>query len=251
MIGYSPRQYVEQFHLLFLAQLGLKLDKRFYALKGGCNLRFFLRSFRYSEDIDLDACSITKDKLENIVNGILESKPFADILRTRNMTIQHTSSPKQTETTQRWKLGLATPLDMTLHTKIEFSRRGMGGNTLFEAIDPTIIMAYRSHPIMINHYHAEAAYEQKIEALIMRTTTQSRDIFDLNLLINSGVNTQIENDRLRSRIKEAQSNAMRISYDVFKSQVLSFLIPEYQAQYDSRQVWEDMVLKLVETLEQQ
>ena len=38
--------YIERFHLLFLAQLGQKLDKRFYALKGGCNLRFFFKSIR-------------------------------------------------------------------------------------------------------------------------------------------------------------------------------------------------------------
>ena len=39
-------EYIERFHLLFLAQLGQKLDKRFYALKGGCNLRFFFKSIR-------------------------------------------------------------------------------------------------------------------------------------------------------------------------------------------------------------
>jgi len=38
-------EYVERFHLLFLAQLGHNLDKSCYALKGGCNLRFFSRVF--------------------------------------------------------------------------------------------------------------------------------------------------------------------------------------------------------------
>jgi len=38
MTKYTTIQYVELFHLLFLDQLGRKLDKRFYALKGGCNL---------------------------------------------------------------------------------------------------------------------------------------------------------------------------------------------------------------------
>ncbi|MFQ6618599.1 MAG: hypothetical protein ACE5QV_07925 [Fidelibacterota bacterium] len=44
MNTYSARQYVELFHLLFLSQLVRKLDKRFYALKGGGNLRFFFKS---------------------------------------------------------------------------------------------------------------------------------------------------------------------------------------------------------------
>jgi len=39
---YSLRQYVELFHLLFIGQLVRKLDKRFYALKGGCNIMNYL-----------------------------------------------------------------------------------------------------------------------------------------------------------------------------------------------------------------
>jgi predicted nucleotidyltransferase component of viral defense system len=45
---------IELFHLLFLRQIEGKLDKKLYALKGGCNLRFFFKSIRYSEDIDFD-----------------------------------------------------------------------------------------------------------------------------------------------------------------------------------------------------
>ena len=39
---YSLRQYVELFHLLFIGQLVRKLDKRFYALKGECNIMIYL-----------------------------------------------------------------------------------------------------------------------------------------------------------------------------------------------------------------
>ncbi len=60
MAHYNVMQYTEQFHLLFLSLLGRKIDKRFYALKGGCNLRFFLESFRYSEDMDLDVETVMR-----------------------------------------------------------------------------------------------------------------------------------------------------------------------------------------------
>jgi hypothetical protein len=60
---------VELFHLLFLDQLGRKLDKRVYALKEGYNLRFFMKSIRYSEDMDIDIQTIPptipKDRLRN------------------------------------------------------------------------------------------------------------------------------------------------------------------------------------------
>jgi hypothetical protein len=68
-----PIACVEQFHLLFLEQLGRKLDKRNYALKEGCNLRFYLRSIRYSEDMDLDVQStpveVLGDRVEQILSG--------------------------------------------------------------------------------------------------------------------------------------------------------------------------------------
>jgi len=52
----SARQTIEMFHLVFLRALAAKgEDKSLFALKGGCNLRFFFQSVRYSEDIDIDA----------------------------------------------------------------------------------------------------------------------------------------------------------------------------------------------------
>ena len=64
--------YIELFHLLFLRQLEGKLDKKLYALKGGCNLRFYFKSIRYSEDIDFDVSIISKETLENKINKILQ-----------------------------------------------------------------------------------------------------------------------------------------------------------------------------------
>ena len=186
MAAYTAIQNVELFHLLFLDQLGRKLDKRNYVLKGGCNLRFYLRSVRYSEDIDLDVLSVPKDKLQLVVEGILISKPFGQILEVRNMGIGRWSAPKQTETTQRWKLTLdAAGSNVPLHTKIEFSRRGGCEGSVFEAVDPQLIADYQLSPIMASHYGAHTAFEQKVDALITRSTTQARDIFDLNLLLNS------------------------------------------------------------------
>src|SRR5262245_11304569 len=82
---FTSLQYVELFHLLFLDQIGRKIDKSQYALKGGCNLRFFLKSIRYSQDIDFDVHTIRKDTLNNAVNRILTSTPFSLILRAKQM----------------------------------------------------------------------------------------------------------------------------------------------------------------------
>ena len=242
-----PIAYIEQFHLLFLDQLGRKLDKSHYALKGGCNLRFYLRSIRYSEDIDLDVQDTPVDSLRDRVDQILKGVSLARILQARGLAITHCSAPKQTETTQRWKLTLAAQgSELPLYTKIEFSRRGIGEPVVFGPVDNLLMREYQLTPILASHYPPEAAFRQKINALIHRSQTQARDIFDLDHLLRSGVSTQ--GMALPAQWREAQENAMAISFDVFKSQVLSFLALDYQAQYDDRQVWDDMVLRVVEAM---
>src|SRR3990167_3152394 len=101
MKSYDPRRCVELFHLLFFNQLGRKLDKKLYALKGDCNMRFYFNSIRYSEDMDIDVQTIAKDTLRKNVNQILDSVPFKNILQTNNLQILNFSEPKQTQTTQR------------------------------------------------------------------------------------------------------------------------------------------------------
>lgn len=242
-----PIAWVEQFHLLFLDQLGRKLDKRHYALKGGCNLRFYLRSIRYSEDMDLDVETTPADVLRDRVELILNGKSLAQILQTRGLTIAHYSAPKQTETTQRWKLTLAARgVALPIHTKIEFSRRGLDQPIAFEPVDGLLMRDYQLTPFLASHYPPEVAFRQKINALIHRSQTQARDVFDLAHLLNSGVSPL--GMVMPPQWREAQQNAMSVSFDIFKAQVLAFLAPAYQAQYDTPQVWDDMVLRVVDAL---
>lgn len=103
----SVRQSTELFHLVFLRALVAKgEDKSLVALKGGCNLRFFFGSVRYSEDMDLDVVVIAKETLKRKVARLLVSPVVTAPLKTHGLTIVETSTPKQTDTTQRWKFGL-------------------------------------------------------------------------------------------------------------------------------------------------
>lgn len=245
----TDREYVELFHLLFLAQLGQKVDKKRYALKGGCNLRFFLRSPRYSEDMDLDVQTEPVDVLREKVGGILGSTPFRQILRARDMEIGHVTESKQTETTQRWKLSLVVRgIDLPLPTKIEFSRRGFDAAARFESVDADVIRRYSLVLLMTNHYPAETALRQKIQALVSRRVTQARDVFDLHVLLASGADTASVRDVDAAAREEAQARAMSVDFDQFKGQVMAYLAPEWQAQVDSEDVWDGMVLGVVDAL---
>src|SRR6185437_944785 len=125
------------FHLVFLRALVAKgEEKGLVALKGGCNLRFFFGSVRYSEDMDLDVVVIAKETLKNKVERLLRSPVVTAPLKAQCLTIVETSAPKQTETTQRWKVGLRREGDeLPIRTKVEFSRRDAIDGTTFEATD--------------------------------------------------------------------------------------------------------------------
>ena len=102
MQNYSIRECIELFHLIFLGQLSRKLDQNCYALKGGCNLKFYCKSIRYSEDIDFDVQIVNQTTLANKVRRLFESTQLAMALRAKDITLSGVSEPKQTLTTQRW-----------------------------------------------------------------------------------------------------------------------------------------------------
>lgn len=245
-----PVSFVEQFHLLFLAQLGRRLDKTLYVLKGGCNLRFFHQSVRYSEDMDLDVGAVDAHVLRDKIRAIFSSRPFAQILEARDLRLEHVTEQKQTGTTQRWKLGLQAGRGRaTLPTKIEFSRRGIDQGAVFESVDPGVIRAHHLPPLMASHYDAGAALRQKLGALARRAETQARDIFDLHHLIAAGALANVVQTLNPEDAAKARANAMTIDSATFKGQVLAYLAPEDQAYYGSASVWDTVVLEVVTALE--
>ena len=244
-------QIVEEFHLLFLAQLGRRLDKTLYVVKGGCNLRFFHRSVRLSEDLDLDVSGIGRHTLQDKVRLLLRSAAFTQVLTAKGIAIERVSEPKQTDTTQRWKVGLRSGSGgATLPTKIEFSRRGLDDDVGFESVDPRLIRAYQLPPFMASHYRERAALRQKIGALANRRELQARDVFDVHHLIAGGSDVEALGAVDPQEIERARANALAIDFATFKGQVLAFLPPEDQIHYDSPALWDTLVLEVAEFLQQ-
>lgn len=249
---WTDRQAIEVFHLLFLRALGTRVDSALYVLKGGCNLRFFCKSIRYSEDIDLDVRTVAVTTLKKQVDTLLSSPAFDRTLRAQRLIVTSVSAPKQTHTTQRWKLQIrANDIGHDLPTKIEFSRRKFHPGFTLDPVDAEIISRYRLYPVLVQHYTTTAAFIQKIEALALRTETQARDVFDLKLLLDGGARAEPQ-ESLRKLLPGAIENAMGIGYDAFAGQVAAYLEPEYQRHYGSRKVWEalqDEVIRSLETLQ--
>ena len=244
-------ELIERFHLLMLSFLMRKMDKGNCALKGGCNLRFFFKSSRYSEDMDFDVRDITVHELRERVAGVLKSKPFLQAMAVHGMAIEHITESKQTATTQRWKLGLqGSGFKTVMPTKIEFSRRRFESEAVLENVDPMLVRAHGCAPLLVYHYPANIAWRQKVQALAGRSVTQARDVFDLNLLLQSGAiptaNTARNLDA--ELLAQAEERCLVMKFEDFKGQVLAFLTPELQKDYDDPAVWDRIVLNVAEAL---
>jgi hypothetical protein len=246
----SEREAIEVFHLEFLRVLGTRVDRTLYVLKGGCNLRFFARSIRYSEDMELDIRTMQPLTLRGNVEWVLTAPVFQQSLRTRGMTLGRISSPKQTDTTQRWKLQIALAgAARAIPTKIEFSRRGLDPGIDYEPVAAEIQQRYKLYQVLVQHYQLETAFRQKIEALEGRALTQARDVFDLNLLLDAGCGRQPLPETVLPLLPSAIENAISVGYDAFAGQVLAYLDAEYQDHYRRRKVWEEIQDRVVKALE--
>ncbi len=253
--AYNQFQLREIFHLEFLRWLGRKLKAENYTLKGGVNLRFFFNSFRYSEDMDLDASGIKVDTLKETVMKILKARPFQESLRPfgiEKITAPDMLKAKQTETTPRFKIHLFTAAGEDLFTKVEFSRRGFKGEMTVQPVSNTVLRSYKLSPLVCPHYGVETAVFQKIEALASRSVVQARDVFDIYILIPQVIASEAKQSKTplsESTLKKAKENAIEISFEQFRDTVVSYLAPEDRAVYDKPAAWDDIKLKASEFID--
>jgi hypothetical protein len=244
------RQAVDLFHLHFVRLLCSGPSKGSFAIKGGCNLRFFFESVRYSEDMDLDVAGLPVHALKEKVSAVLSGQPLSLALRSRGIAIASVSAPKQTETTQRWKIGFSTEGHaVPLHTRIEFLRRPTMEESKVEPIAASVLAAYQLMPFLAPHYPLAAALRQKVGALAGRSVVQARDVFDLGVLLaRSGWKVDALKP-IRSVLPKAIERAMDVSYAGFKSQVGSYLQPDHLDTYGSREAWDALQMRVVDLLE--
>jgi predicted nucleotidyltransferase component of viral defense system len=218
-------QAIERFHLTFLRVLSAALRPSQFVLKGGANLRYFFGSPRYSNDIDLDSRVREGWRLEEVVDGVLKGQALSTILATGGIALAEFSKPKQTETTQRWKVALAGALAAEVHTKIEFSTRKGDQRLVAEQIPRSLVARYGLEPPIVQRYTLAPMLEQKVKALALRGETQARDIFDLDLLFRERGKETDPASIVTEYADAARARARELPYPSFESQVLPFLEP--------------------------
>lgn len=251
---YTPLQIREVFHIEFLRWFSRKMSADQYVLKGGVNLRFFFKSIRYSEDMDIDVQRAGVEKVKKVSMDILASKGFSDTLRffgIGEVVPPNIVTAKQTNTTQRFKVHLITTSGQDLFTKIEFSRRGLKGQVVVELVPVGILRFYKMPPLLVPHYNTATAVQQKIQALAQRTVLQARDIFDLFLLSPLlGASQHAHMKVSKADLATAVDNVFQVEFPLFRDSVVAYLEPEDQKTYSSSSAWDEVKLQVSHFLEE-
>ena len=254
MVTLTSLQKREVFHLLFLRELARSIPLSTFVLKGGANLRFFFGSIRYSEDMDLDASGIAVHLLRERVMRVLASSGLVDSLRTfgiEELRLPNIVRAKQTQTVQRFKIGLLSPRGQDLATKVEFSRRGLAEGVRVESVAAEILAAYRLPPVIVPHYDAHSVAMQKVRALFSRAQPQARDIFDLYLLSTQPdvMKADLGQGFPQESIRRASERIYSIEYRQYRDAVVDFLGPDDRTAYNSPQIWDEIRLRVLALLE--
>ncbi|MBI4055578.1 MAG: nucleotidyl transferase AbiEii/AbiGii toxin family protein [Elusimicrobia bacterium] len=241
----------EFFHLVFLRHLSLRLSGRAYAVKGGICLRFFHRSARLSQDVDLDIVSkVRMATLKKGVNSILESRAFVASLTSQGVGRISFRQPKQTETTQRWKVSLYLEGGDSLPTKIAFSRRNEKVAYTTGIPDAELLGRYKMPPFAVQFYDAISMSAQKISALASSSRYAVRDLFDLRHLLRTLL---VKPDHLRDRVKQSEleqaaKKASRFTHQDFKEQVSPYLSGNLMDIYRDPRMFEKLKAEVEEDL---
>jgi len=253
----SPLAARELVHLLILQELVGLRDGGSVTVKGGVNLRLFLGSVRYSEDMDLDGTAEASAAIRNCLKGIFEDREFTGRLqRFRIRGLDPGEGPnKDTDTTFRFKFGVIVGGGVRYPTKVEvsFRERPTADQTIVEAPDPRILQKYGLAALEVRHYVRDVAVRQKADVLGGRREVQARDVFDLQALVPDDPTEELleflAKELPRKRLEEGYDRALGITYREYEGQVLEFLAEEARSHYGTERAWDEMRLRVATLIE--
>jgi hypothetical protein len=164
--------------------------------------------------------------------------------------VTEVSAPKQADTTQRWKAALKLrDRALASHTKVEFSRRDDVHGAKVDPIERGFAAEHRQQPLLLPHYPADVAVQQKVRALVGRSQVQARDLFDLSLLFARVKDSGEALAPVKPLLGDAITRALELSYDDYSGQVVAWLAPLAAESLGTRAAWDAMQLQVVEMLE--
>lgn len=118
-----------------------------------------------------------------------------------------------------------------------------------EAIEARFAAVHRLQPIVLPHYPLASALRQKVHALVGRAEVQSRDLFDLSVLLARSGGDVSSLAAVRDQLSAATTRALDLTFDDYTSQVVAYLDPAEAEGFGSRASWDALQTQVVEALE--
>jgi len=209
-------------------------------LKGGFAMRVMANSHRFTKDIDLAASpAIPLRVVQNCIRKAIAEIKGVGLLQ--NLSV---SEPKQTDTTQRWKIGGRVG-DHDLNLTIEVSRRNTVDQDLNNTSYETPGAGYGPVPIACIGLPSLAS--AKLDCLANPRREAPRDIYDLYLLIKMDVRPTPEAIASYGEEKLAEIRDMiwhkleKMDYETCRTQLAGFLPSEVAVKL-TPEVWDEMRL---------
>jgi predicted nucleotidyltransferase component of viral defense system len=219
------------------------------ALKGGMAMRVGAGSARYTKDIDLAADSrVPKEFVQRAIKLAIR-----DLSATHLVEDVVVSTPKQTDTTLRWKInGRVGASD--IHLTVEVSRRDRLPENHVVAAKFIAPPSYNIPPVVCECFDATALAATKVGCLTSRTREAPRDIYDLFVLIKMQVYPPLEYlQRMpRAAVVDAVSNLwttiQKMDFKTAETALTPFLSAVDASRFDAAS-WDGMRLAVGEHVE--
>lgn len=230
-------------------------------LKGGVNLRLFLASPRYSEDIDFDLAPKRGPKfLDHLRQLLADSRFLAELLKLgiTDLSVNKLHGGRGDSRGFRQKLTL-THGGVQYATKVEASYREetAAGDAICLPIPDRFCQRYGIVPgVRVAAYPRLVAAVHKVLALSRRDPPQTRDAFDFDHLIHDGelelaaAARRLVQTRLTvAQVRAAADTVAAFDHSSFKFQVAEYLpdtmrnnaIAAWEAQRARTWVWLEQV----------
>lgn len=169
---HTLREYLQNYILFLMQKIGMSISLYFV---GGTALRFLYRIRRYSEDMDFSA---GKDWISSDLSGF--AKKISNHLEKAGYSF--TVKLTQVKKVQKIKIGFVGLLheaglthrkEQKLNIHIDIDLNPPGGWTG----QKTIVDVHL--PVVLQHYDLPSLFAGKLHALLMRSYTKGRDVYDL------------------------------------------------------------------------
>lgn len=239
----SDQAALELMQTRILSALFRNVVNKEMVVKGGFAMRLAANSFRNTKDIDLQANNgISSDRVRSLVRSAIKEIEKSHLLDGFSV-----SEPKQTDTTQRWKInGRIAGGETPVHLTIEVSRRGDLDPNFVQGIHFEPGPLYGAPPVIVETLTPTAIAAGKFEALSSLTRESPRDVYDLFILSRMKVApptslfaNKYTPEVLEEKLRVITDKLDKMDFAMAKDHLLPAMPPEIRMRF-GKEEWETM-----------